>query len=504
MMAMNNKTNSVMLSGLLSNWLEVPVIMDHIIHGITLDSRDVRPGYLFLACKGKTVNGTEFIDKAIAQGAVAVIWETNDSATAIPFNTRKSPQGNDIPVIALDGLSKKAGLIASRFFAEPSKQMFVTGITGTNGKTSCSHFLAQALNADETTGIIGTLGNGLYGQLETATHTTPDVVRCHQLLAEMLANGARNVAMEVSSHALDQGRVTGIDFDCAVFTNLSRDHLDYHGDMESYLESKLKLFSVPSLKFAVINNDEAVSEKIRAVISTPVKVITYGMKTNADVIATDIQLSHDGIKIKVTTPWGAGELKTSLLGRFNVSNLLAVLSVLLLKGIKFEDALQRLAKVQGVAGRMQCLQSNEKPLVVVDYAHTPDALEHVLSALQEHQHKQLWCVFGCGGDRDQGKRPMMGAIAERLADQLVITTDNPRSEDPQAIVNEISEGLSKASDAHIQLDRAEAIEYAINNASQEDIVLIAGKGHETYQEVNGKRYPFSDMETAKHYLEVRA
>jgi UDP-N-acetylmuramoyl-L-alanyl-D-glutamate--2,6-diaminopimelate ligase len=504
MMVMDSTTNSMMLSDLLGSWLEVPAELNCVVQGITQDSRAVQTDDVFLACAGQTVNGAQFIDDAIDKGACAVIWQPVDNATAITFSSRQSKQGIEVPLIALDNLSEKAGLIADQFYAQPSQQMFVTGITGTNGKTSCSHFLAQVLNANETTGVIGTLGNGLYGQLEIATHTTPDVISCHKLMAEMLADGAQNIAMEVSSHALDQGRVNAIDFDCAVFTNLSRDHLDYHGDMESYLASKLKLFTSPSLKFAVINLDDEAGLTIKSVIAENVRTITYGINHKADVFAHDIRLAHDGMSMKVETPWGSGELQSILLGKFNISNLLAVLSVLLLKGLALDEALLRLSKVQGVPGRMQCLYRSEMPLVVIDYAHTPDALEHVLLALQEHQHKNIWCVFGCGGDRDQGKRAMMGAIAEKLADQLVITTDNPRTEDPQSIVDDICEGLNKPAGAYIQLDRAEAIEYAIQQASEEDIILIAGKGHETYQEVNGKRYPFSDLDTAQRYLGVSA
>lgn len=503
MMAMDTNTNSMMLSNLLSPWLSLPVNMDCEVSGITQDSRTVRDGNVFLACKGQTVDGATYIDAAIEQGACAVIWQPDEETAPIAFSTKKSKQGRDVVLVAMAGLTDKAGKIAAEFYHKPSQQLFVTGITGTNGKTSCSHFLAQALNEDEVTGLIGTLGNGLYGQLEIATHTTPDAVSCQRWLAEMLSGGARNIAMEVSSHALDQGRVSGVEFDCAMFTNLTRDHLDYHGDMASYLSSKLKLFQSPSLKFAVINNDDPASKKIRAVIAEGVRIISYAIDAEADVTAHDICLSHEGISMTVVTPWGTGKLKTSLLGKFNISNLLAVLSTLLLKGISLEGALSRLAKVEGVSGRMQHLQVQGKPLVVIDYAHTPDALGHVLSSLQDHQHDNIWCVFGCGGDRDKGKRSIMGTVAESLSDRVVITTDNPRSEDPQSIVDDICEGIANLSQLDVVLDRAEAIEFAINHATAEDIVVIAGKGHETYQEVNGIRYPFSDTDVAKSFLGVK-
>jgi len=507
MMAMDKMTNSMMLSDLLQQWLSLPANMDCEISGITQDSRTVQTGDVFLACKGQTVDGSEFIGAAIEQGARAIIWQPEEGAAPIAFSTRKSKQGNDIPLVAVADLLDKAGLIAAQFYNQPSQQLFVTGITGTNGKTSCSHFLAQALNDNEVTGVIGTLGNGLYGQLETATHTTPDAVTCQKWLSELLAAGAKNVAMEVSSHALDQRRVSGVEFDCAVFTNLTRDHLDYHGDMESYLQSKQKLFVSPSLKYAVINMDDDAGSSIKKITPDSVKVISYGLSNihgQTDVYAEDICLDRSGIKLKVNTPWGSGELHSQLMGRFNISNLLAVLSVLLLKGMDLKTALERLNNVDGVAGRMQCIATEGKPLVVVDYAHTPDALEHVLKALHEHTKGNIWCVFGCGGDRDQGKRVQMGTIAEELASKVVITTDNPRTEDPQVIVNDILEGLKTPSAAHVELDRAQAINYAISHADENDIVLVAGKGHETYQEVNGKRYPFSDLTTVQQYLEMSA
>ncbi|MGD8812730.1 MAG: Mur ligase family protein, partial [Thioalkalispiraceae bacterium] len=311
MMVADNKTTAIMLGKLLEQWVAVPANMDCGISGVTQDSRTVKPGDLFLACLGQTVNGVEYIDEAIEKGARAIIWQHDEGAKPIAMSVRRSKQGDNIPVIAIPDLANKAGLIAAQFYNHPSQHLFVTGFTGTNGKTSCSHFLAQALNEDETTGVIGTLGNGLYGELETATHTTPDAVTCQKWLAEMFSAGAKNIAMEVSSHALDQGRVTGVEFDCAVFTNLTRDHLDYHGDMESYLESKQKLFLCPTLKYAVINIDDASGPAIKAVTPGNVKVITYGLSNEndlADVYAKEIHLGRDGIKLHINTPWGKGEL----------------------------------------------------------------------------------------------------------------------------------------------------------------------------------------------------
>ena len=507
MMAMDKMTSPMMLSGLIGQWLSLPDNLDCEISGITQDSRKVKRGDVFLACKGHTVNGAEYIDDAIEKGASAVIWQPEADSAPITFSSRKSSNGTNIAVIALPDLSEKAGLLASQFYHHPSAHMFVTGFTGTNGKTSCSHFLSQVLNMDEPSGVIGTLGNGLFGKLEMATHTTPDAVTCQQWLADMQEAGAKNIAMEVSSHALDQYRVSGVDFDCAVFTNLSRDHLDYHGDMASYLNAKQKLFMTPSLKSAVINIDDDAGLSIQNKINSAVKVITYGIDNTqgkADIYAEDIHLDRNGIKAKVMTPWGSAELHSHLMGRFNLSNLLAVLSVLLLKGLDLKTAIKRLASIQGVAGRMQCVSVEGQPLVVIDYAHTPDALEQVLVSLNDHTKGNIYCVFGCGGDRDQGKRALMGSVAEKLSNHVVITTDNPRTEDPSVIAKDICTGFKDQSILHIELDRAQAIDYAISHASENDIVLVAGKGHETYQEINGKRYPFNELATVQRYLGVSA
>ncbi|MDH5181349.1 MAG: UDP-N-acetylmuramoyl-L-alanyl-D-glutamate--2,6-diaminopimelate ligase [Gammaproteobacteria bacterium] len=503
MMAALQYQHTMMLSELLQGICHVPAEADRAVHGLCLDSRKLQPGDLFLAVAGQTVHGLNFVDKAIAAGAAAVVWEPVDDAAPIPLSRHEAPDGGQSPLLAIPELSLQVGVIADRYYGQPSKQMFVTGITGTNGKTSCSQFLAEVLSEDNPCAVIGTLGTGLYGALEKPTHTTPDAVRCHAVLAEMLEQGADNMVMEVSSHALHQGRVNGVQFDCAVFTNLSRDHLDYHGDMDSYAEAKQRLFHFPELRYAVINVDDEYGRQLLPTISTTVRTLGYGYARQdgkPDVTATDIKLDSDGIHCRVVTPWGEGVLSAPVLGRFNVSNLLAVLSVLLLKGMALNVALQRLSRVATVPGRMECLHTAGRPLAVIDYAHTPDALEQVLNALREHCKGKLFCVFGCGGDRDQGKRPLMGEIAARLADRVIITNDNPRTEDPATIINQIRAGIEDQSCVEVEMDRARAIALALQQAKADDIVLIAGKGHEDYQEVNGVRSPFSDLAEAGKYL----
>lgn len=503
MMAAMDLNPPMTLSELLHGMIEIPAEMDRAINKPCLDSRKLAPGDLFLACAGHTTHGFEYIETAINAGASAVLWETHADIETLPFSWRASPQGEQIPLIAIANLSSQVGVLADRFYGQPSHKMFVTGITGTNGKTSCSQFLAQILSEHKPCGIIGTLGNGLYGKLNVSEHTTPDAATCHAFMADMLELDASDIVMEVSSHALEQGRVNAVQFDCAVFTNLSRDHLDYHGDMQTYAEAKTRLFGFADLKFAVINSDDEYGRELAKQISAPTRLIRYGLSTEhgqADLFARDLKLSPEGVQFHVSTPWGEGDVSASIMGQFNVSNLLAVLSVLLVHGMALDEALEKLSHVKAVAGRMECLRQPGKPVVVIDYAHTPDALEQVLSALREHCTGQIWCVFGCGGDRDKGKRPLMAEIADRLADVIVLTNDNPRSESPKDILNDIQTGLTGRSECHIIEDRAVAIAQAINNAHVDDIVLIAGKGHEDYQLIGEQRLPFNDIAEARKQL----
>ena len=502
MPARKSQSGEILLSELLEGIVAVAAGEDRAVCGVAMDSRQVRAGYLFLACRGLTRDGHDFISAAVAKGAVAVVYEVAQGEPSFSH----AEVGN-VPLLSAVNLSQQAGLIAERFFGNPTRALSVAGITGTNGKTSCSHFLAQALNRDDgPCAIIGTVGNGLVGRLKSGTHTTPDAVTLHCLLAELRDAGARTVTMEVSSHALDQGRVAGVNFTVAVFTNLSRDHLDYHGDMAAYAAAKQRLFHAPGLRYAVVNGDDAFGREILANLRPEVMAVSYGLRDSVaenipHVQGTVTQLGRSGLVMSVQSPWGDGQVRTPLLGRFNASNLLAVFATLLVSGMPLPEALQRLSQVRPVVGRMECFGGDERrPLVVVDYAHTPDALEQVLLALREHCRGQLWCVFGCGGDRDRGKRPLMGAVAARLADWVIITDDNPRSENPVQITDNVLAGIDDQKTVTVIHDRRSAIVTAIQQAGADDVVLVAGKGHETTQQIGAHKLPFQDQEVVRRQL----
>ncbi len=492
------------LGALLQDLLAVPEEADRPVTGLCADSREVMPGDLFVARRGLTVDGARFIDAAIARGAVAALWEPEPGVEPVPLSWRHPESGTPVPVLAMPGLGAQLGEIADRFYANPSRALEITGITGTNGKTSVSHFLARALAAEAPWGVLGTLGCGLVGDLASTGHTTPDVIRVHRALAELRESGAAGVAMEVSSHALDQHRVDQVRFDYAVFTNLSRDHLDYHGDMARYAEAKGRLFRWPELRGAVLNADDAVGRELARQLPAGVQPLTYGLDPvqAPDLLARDIVLAPEGLQATVLTPEGEGTLRAPLLGRFNVANLLAALGVLLLRGTPLPTALERLARVTPVPGRMERFGGGDRPTVVVDYAHTPDALAQVLAALREHHPGNLICVFGCGGDRDPGKRPLMGGVAERLADRVILTDDNPRSEAPDAIRAAILEGMRDPRAVLNIPDRARAIAEAVALAGPDDIVLVAGKGHEDWQILAAGRIPFSDTDEVRRALEA--
>jgi len=460
--------------------------------GITADSRRVRAGAVFAAYRGQAADGRAFIPDAIARGADGVLWDA--------FGFRWNPAW-EVANVAVDDLKTKLGAIAAFVYGNPSRSLWIAGVTGTNGKTSCSHWIAQCLEAcGRTSGIIGTLGSGLVGRLLPSTHTTPDAALVHETLAEMRDAGAKAVAMEVSSHALDQGRVNAVEFDAALFTNLTRDHLDYHGTMAAYATAKARLFAWPGLGIRVINIDDPFGQNLaEAARGRRQKVLTYGL-VNADIAATRLSFTQAGIEMTVATPWGAGEVATAVTGTFNASNVLGVLGVLLGSGIALDDALAALTRITPPPGRMQRFGGGFEPLVVVDYAHSPDALEKVLTALRPAvvEGGELVCVFGCGGDRDAGKRPDMGRVAATLADRVVVTSDNPRGEDPAAIADAVVEGVRGTGRPcwSRELDRALAIHGTIASAHGGDVVLIAGKGHEDYQERNGVRTHLSDAEEA--------
>ncbi|MHB8678592.1 MAG: UDP-N-acetylmuramoyl-L-alanyl-D-glutamate--2,6-diaminopimelate ligase [Rudaea sp.] len=466
------------------------------VSGLTLDSRRVRAGDAFIALEGKRVHGITFAPAALAQGASAVIAEGPASAVSLP------PAA---PVVWIDSLRDRVGEIAARFFERPSTALHVIGVTGTNGKTSIVQLLAAAL---ETLGAraatIGTLGAGLHGALEAGERTTPDAVSVHGLLAQFRDNGASHVAMEVSSHALDQGRVNAVDFEIAVFTNLTRDHLDYHGTMQAYGVAKAKLFAWPGLRSAVINADDAFGRDLAARLPETVQRLRYAIDADAEIRARNVRTHGGGLSFDLATPWGESEIHSPLLGRFNAYNLLAVAGCLGALGFSVTQIRKTLPQLQPVAGRMNRLGGGALPLVVVDYAHTPDALQQALTSLRAHCAGRLICVFGCGGERDAGKRPQMGAIAERLADEIVVTDDNPRGEDGDAIVAQILAGLGDRQHVRVLRDRAAAIASALREAHSGDIVLIAGKGHEPYQEAGGIRRPFDDADVARQALEGHA
>ena len=483
---------------LLDGIVKLPGLSEARIEGLALDSRKVAPGDLFFALEGSQSHGRQFVDQAIERGAAAVLQEAAWG--------RVSERGG-VPLIAVPALKFKLGEIASRWFGDPSRAMAVVGVTGTNGKTSVSHFVARALRADGPCGLIGTLGYGLVGELAPASHTTPDAITVHGLLAGMRDAGAQQAVMEVSSHALEQGRVSGVAFDVAVFTNLSREHLDYHGDMASYGRAKRRLFETPGLKYAVINLDDAFGRSLLASMPGAVGTVSYGFDDSRlppSLLGTELRLDSQGLRLRVNSDWGTGELAVPLLGRFNAENLLAAFAALLACGLGFDEVLERLSRVQPVPGRVQRLGGGPgEPLVVVDYAHTPDALAQVLAALRDHGAGRLTCVFGCGGERDVGKRPLMARAAEQGADRVIVSDDNPRGEDPDVIIADIFSGFADADAVEVINDRAAAIRHAVIGADEGDVVLIAGKGHEDCQLVGDRRLPFSDAEQAREVLAAR-
>ena len=452
---------------------------------ISVDSRTVQAGGLFLAYAGPHHDGRHYIGDAIARGAAGVLWQAEGGSWSDNWH---------VPQQAVPNLQYYLGDIASEFYAHPSAQLSVLGVTGTNGKTSVAHWLASCLGTiNQKTALLGTLGNGFLPMLEATHNTTVGALELHKLLADYVVQGAQAAVMEVSSHGLVEGRVNGVRFDVAVFTNLSRDHLDYHGSMENYQLAKQRLLTWPHLKVAVVNADDTFGASLIPSLSAD-RVISYGIHAGT-VRAQAVQMDARGLHFQVTSPQGSGSLSVPLWGVFNVYNLLAVLSSLLALNIDFEMALTLLPTLTPPPGRMQKI--SDQPMIYVDYAHTPDALQQVLSYLQtvaKHRSSKLICVFGCGGNRDRGKRPLMAKVACALADQVIITSDNPRDEDPHYIVRDMA--LPESSSVCVVLDRAQAIHTAIHMANEQDVVLIAGKGHEDYQEIAGIQYPFSDVAVA--------
>jgi len=480
---------------------------------VSADSRQIQSGDIFFAYPvghGNALrDGRQFIEAALERGAAAVIFDPTGSGA----------QYLDQPkCIAIENLAEKVGELSAQWYDYPSKQLKVIGVTGTNGKTSVTQWLAQALDGpNQRTAVLGTLGTGFPGSLVQTGYTTPDAPKLQTQFKELLNAGAKQVAMEVSSHALHQNRVAGTQLNCAVFTNLTQDHLDYHGSMTNYAQAKAKIFQLAGLEHAVINLDDAFGREIamKLLAKGGIKVWAYTIHQSAlkgfekfgdrlqRIYAKDSILNGAGYDSLFTYEGiSRNSLHIPLLGEFNLSNALAVWTVLLTQGLTCDEASKRVSQLRPVLGRMELIQvgkqqKSEGLLVVVDYAHTPDALEKTLQAIApiaQQRGGKIWCVFGCGGDRDIGKRPQMGAVAQQYAHQIIITSDNPRSEEPQAIMEKIRGGISQNSNVQMIVDRSAAIMAAVRNAAPQDVVLVAGKGHETTQEINGKKFDFSDQE----------
>ena len=473
------------------------------VTGVAIDSRKVEPGNLFLAYRGTNHNGLEYIDNAINAGAEVVVVDE-----AEVFNSESISK----EIFKVPELRKNAGLIISRFYGNPSKNIKITGVTGTNGKTTVSYLLAYAMHElKRNSAFIGTLGNGLFGQIEASKTTTPDPVKLHSLFS-LWENQVDFVAMEVSSHALDQGRTEGTEFNTAVFTNLSRDHLDYHKTFDDYIRAKFSLFKKTGLENAVINIGDPYGVKLVEKLSKDLNIFAYSAKKSnlefyrrekiSFIYCEQIEVESFTAKIiKVRSPWGNVIIRVNLLGKFNIDNVLAAFTVLCISGAPIEEVATVLSGFTGLPGRMEVFSLAEKPLIIVDYAHTPDALEKALTSLKPYCKGKLFCVFGCGGERDIGKRAKMGSVAELLSDQIILTNDNPRDESPDQIFENILEGIQNKSKVIIKEDRSDALISTFLEAKKGDVILLAGKGHEITQQLGSIMVPFSDRELAKRLTE---
>lgn len=485
------------LRDLLAPWVSAPEVP---VRHLTLDSRACEPGSLFVALAGRHAHGLDYLEGALAGGAVAVVYEPAPGLEASMPGRRSCT----VPLIALERLGEHCSAIAGRFHAHPSSSMTLIGVTGTDGKTSVSQFLAMALDRPRRRcGVIGTLGWGFPGSLDVATHTTPDAVTLQGQLAALRDAGAQAVSMEVSSHALDQHRVAAVRMTVAVLTQVGRDHLDYHGSEAAYRAAKRALFERSDVAVRVLNLDDELGRELAAAMPASITYSAQGAP-NADVRLDRFAASAAGMHLDIEVGGWRLPLTLPLMGRFNAANALAACAVLLALGLPTEQALERLKRLCAVPGRMERFVTAGRPTVVVDYAHTPGALAAALEAAREHCAGRLWVVFGCGGDRDRGKRPLMGRVASDAADRVVLTSDNPRHEDPLAIINEIRDGCTGAADLAIEAERELAIAHALASAAPEDLVLVAGKGHETEQVIGASRRPYSDREQVRECLdEVR-
>lgn len=496
---------------------QLPQLNHHVDenHKLTADSRQIQNGDVFVACQGEYADGRNYIQAAIEKGAKFVYWDADgDFVWQNQWTVPNQP---------IADLRQMAGILAAQAYGQVSGSLNIIGVTGTNGKTSVTQWLAQAIDileqnnplssweregerAKQSCAIIGTVGNGFFGALQETSHTTPDPVSVQTLLRQFKQLGANHIAMEVSSHGLHQYRVNGVPFRTAVFTNLTRDHLDYHADMDDYGATKARLFHWQGLENAIINQDDEFGAKLIGELREQypnLKTYSYGFSEQADIQISEFVANTRGMRLTLKTIWGTVAVETRLLGRFNAQNFAAALGALCASGYDLQAACAALSQIRPATGRMDCLINENKPLVVIDYAHTPDALEKALTTLREIQSpdSQLWCVFGCGGNRDRGKRPLMGAVAAQHSDCPVVTSDNPRMEEPSAIIADILPAVPNA--ALVEADRRVAIERTITAAKPQDIVLIAGKGHETYQDIQGVKTHFSDFEVAEQALKLR-
>ncbi|MGI9247654.1 MAG: UDP-N-acetylmuramoyl-L-alanyl-D-glutamate--2,6-diaminopimelate ligase [Woeseiaceae bacterium] len=484
------------LAELLKGYTDAPPLP---IHGVASDSRLLGEGYLFLACQGTNSHGLDYLADATAAGVSAVAYDAS---------TGNTPQDIGVPMFAISDLRAKLGEIASRFYGRPSEELGVIGVTGTNGKTTVAWLVAQCAQLlGERCGYLGTLGYGIDEIQSAEGMTTPAAVELHGRLAEFVEGGARYAAIEVSSHALSQGRVDGVRFEASLFTNLTRDHLDYHADMRDYFETKARLFLEADTRNRIVNVDSEFGAQLAARCGNDVVIVSTNFDHEADarphVIVRSVVANEQGSDIAFVSSWGDGHIDLPLPGDFNVENAAIVLALMLNQGVSPDTACDVLSRVHPPPGRMERVAC-EGVAVYVDYAHTPDAIGAALSALRTHCRGKLWCVFGCGGDRDAGKRPLMGESAERLADYVVLTSDNPRTEDPQKIIADIVAGLTRPDLTTVIEDRAAAVGWAIGQAAEADIVLIAGKGHEDYQQIGTDRHPFSDYAIAEAALAAGA
>lgn len=512
MMPAANHIASMSLANLLQGIVPVDSSWQSITPtGLCLDSRKITPGDIFFAMSGHVANGLCYAKDVLNAGAVVLLHQTDaDDLTKALAKELK------VPLIYDPQLEQHLGEIAARYYQHPSDEMEVVAVTGTDGKTSVSYLLAQALNAraiDSSTcaAVIGTIGSGFLNDFQSATHTTPDAISLQSRMHELLHRGASHIVMEASSHGLEQGRMHGTRLEVAILTNLGRDHLDYHKDLEAYREAKQRLFYFPHLKGAVLNWHDPFGRHLQHARASAYPITMYGVDqldeikssgANDWVCATQLECVADGLQMHIVMPDGAFDLSSKLLGEFNALNILAVAAALRRLNCSVEEICRALPKLTCVPGRMQRINCLNQPQVVIDYAHTPQALRSALSALRIHCQGKLWCVFGCGGDRDIGKRSQMGAIAESLADRIIITNDNPRHEAPERIAEDIQGGMSSRSGVLVVLDRAEAIASALQQADNSDLILIAGKGHETTQQVGDDYLPFNDQLVIEQYMGI--